>query len=92
MQVLRNVLQVRGNVLQVLHRDRGSVVDHNAYSAQQLHRQRDAELARVNELRRRGAERASVLDRSAVPATAPETAGRWRRVLIRWHLAPKLAH
>ena len=66
-------------------------MDYNTHSAHQLHRQRSAELARVTELRRRSAEREAVLDRTAAPiAAAP--AGRWHRTLIRWHLAPRLAH
>lgn len=66
-------------------------MDFNAHSAQQLNRQRSEQLARVIELRRRSAERASLIDATVEPVE-PAPAGRWHRILIRWHLAPRLAH
>lgn len=66
-------------------------MDYNTYIAHELYRQRSAELARVAELRRRSAERESLGDAStAITSGAP--AGKMHRTLIRWHLAPRIAH
>jgi hypothetical protein len=71
-------------------------VDQNAYVAQQMHRQRTAELERLNALRSRNVERDALagVAAAAVAAAAADDAEtrRWQRLLVRWHIASRFAH
>jgi hypothetical protein len=72
-------------------------VDQNAYVAQQMHRQRTAELERHHALRSRNAERDALAGAAVAAVAAPAAAEeadtrRWQRLLVRWHIASRFAH